>query len=109
MKETQFEILPIILLDEYLLQIKSSVSIQFDGLKDSNLSADTFSFYTSVSAVFSSKIEGENIELDSYIKYKKFGVSFLPDYTRKTDDLYNAYQFAKQNRCNKDNLQSAHK
>ncbi len=41
------------------------------------------------------KIEGEEIELDSYIKHKNFGIKFLADYTKKIDDLYNAYQFAK--------------
>ncbi len=45
--------------------------------------------------MYSSKIEGETIELDSYIKHKRFGIPFKPDYTRKIDDLYTAYQYAK--------------
>jgi len=53
-----------------------------------------FSFYTSVASVFSSKIEGADIQLDSY-KHKRFGIEFLPDYTRKIYDLYGAYDFAK--------------
>lgn len=61
-----------------------------------------------MSAVFSSKIEGEPTELDSYIKHKRFGVEFLPDYTRKIDDLYSAYQFAKGNVCNRGNIEKAH-
>ena len=44
----------------------------FENLTDSELSIDSFSFYTSVSAVFSSKIEGEDIDLDSFVKHKKF-------------------------------------
>lgn len=81
----------------------------FNTLHDADLSTDNFSFYTSVSSVFSSKIEGENIELDSYIKYKKFGVGFLPDYTKKIDDLYAAYTFAKNNELNEANIAFAHK
>ena len=57
---------------------------------------------------FSIKIEGENIELDSYIKHKKFGIEFLPDYTKKIDDLYNAYTFAKYKELNKENISEAH-
>jgi Fic family protein len=63
----------------------------------------------SVSSVYSSKIEGEKIELDSYIKHKKFGIQFLPDYTKKIDDLYNAYAFAKSSELNPKKISEAHK
>ena len=54
------------------------------------------------------KIEGEEMELDSYIKHKKFGVSFIPDYTKKIDDLYDSYSFAKTHRLNKENIFKVH-
>lgn len=90
--------------------IKSAnISMQnFENLKDAEISTENFSFYTSVSSVFSSKIEGEEIDLDSYIKHKNFGIEFQPYYTQKIDDLYNAYQFAKDNSLNKSNLLEAH-
>jgi len=94
MVEVDFEILPISLLGDYLKVVDKTIHQNFDNLVDSDLSAGTFSFYTSVSAVFSSKIEGEDIELDSFIKHKKWDVKFLPDHTQKIDDLYEAYQFA---------------
>ena len=81
----------------------------FDKLQDAEISTGSFSFYTSVSSVFSSKIEGEEIELDSYIRHKKFGIEFLPDYTKKTDDLYEAYTFAQTNVLNKKNIEEAHR
>ncbi len=105
----QFEILSDSLLEEYCQKVSIDLLNNFELLQDSELSIDTFSFYTSVSAVFSSKIEGEEIELDSYVKYKRFGIEYLPDYTLKIDDLYNAYQFAKDNKCNKKNIEMAHK
>ncbi len=80
----------------------------FERLHDSELSIETLSFYTSVSAVFSSKIEGEDIELDSYIKHKRLGAHFLPDYTRKIDDLYDAYLFAAQTKLTATALEEAH-
>ncbi len=95
------------LLEEYLTQV-SSFNTKFEALKDADISTNTFSFYTSVASVFSSKIEGEEIELDSYIKHKALGIEFLPDYTKKIDDLYNAYTFAKSNSLTAKNLSTAH-
>lgn len=109
MEETHFEILPIALLEEYSENITDTFLKKYEQLEESELTIDTFSFYTSVSAVFSSKIEGENIELDSYVKHKRFGIEFLPDYTRKIDDLYSAYQFAKSATCNAQNIMAVHK
>lgn len=102
------KILPTTLIEEYEKQLPFNLQLNFDGLKDAEISTSTFSFYTSVSSVFSSKIEGEEIELDSYIKHKKFGIEFLPDYTKKIDDLYNAYTFAKTNLLNQANIETAH-
>lgn len=102
------QIIPQSLFDEYNRQVAKDLHTKLTNLTDAEISTDTFSFYTSVSSVFSSKIEGEEIELDSYIKHKKFGVEFLPDYTRKIDDLYNAYTFAKSNLLNGANVKQAH-
>src|ERR1700748_2561942 len=102
------QIIPTQLLSEYLQQVPAGLQQAFEALHDAEISTGTFSFYTSVASVFSSKIEGEEIELDSYIKHKKSGVEFLPDYTRKIDDLYNAYTFAKSNVLNKENIAAAH-
>jgi Fic family protein len=96
------------LLQQYL-ELVNDLPTKFEALKDAEISTDTFSFYTSVSAVFSSKIEGEEIELDSYIKHKGMGLAFKPDYTKKIDDLYNAYLFAQNNPLTKVNIAKAHK
>lgn len=80
----------------------------FSKLKDAEISTKSFSFYTSVASVFSSKIEGEEIELDSYIKHKRFGIEFSPDYTQKIDDLYEAYRFAQTHELSNENLAIAH-
>ena len=70
------EIIPTDLLELYKRSFKPSLKKDFDALSDSELSMDSFSLNTSVSAVFSSKIEGEQIELDSYIKHKRFGIAY---------------------------------
>ena len=94
MEKFQPEILPINLLPKYLKLVRSGLEFTFSSLTDSSISTLNFSFYTSVAAVFSSKIEGEQIELDSFVKHKLTDAQFQPDYTQKTDDLYDAYHFA---------------
>ena len=108
--KTKLQIIPVGLLEDYKLSIVNcQLSIKFDALKDAEISTDSFSFYTSVSSVFSSKIEGEEIDLESFVKHKRFGIEFLPDYTRKIDDLYNAYTFAKTNVMCKSNIEETYK
>jgi len=109
MTEAHLQFLSISLLPAYCEAVDEALLRGYEDLKDSELSVDAFNFYTSVSAVFSSRIEGEDIELDSYTKHKRFGISFQPDYTRKIDDLYDAYQFAKSNPCNREHIEQAHR
>lgn len=70
---------------------------------------DYFKFYNSVSSVYSSKIEGEKMDADSYLKYKLMNVSFLPDLTKKIDDLYNAYTELPEHDLNFENFLKIHK
>jgi len=71
--EIKLNFIPTELFMQYCLNINNNVEQHFQSLHDSELSMESFSFYTSVAAVFSSKIEGENIELDSCLKHKRFG------------------------------------
>ena len=99
--------------DQYFKTWQSMLDIdiqqEFSAIEKQELESHSFTFYTSVSVMSSSKIEGEQMELDSYVKHKRFGIKFLPEYTRKIDDLYNAYQFAKTNPCCKENIEKVHK
>ncbi|HEX8460122.1 MAG TPA: Fic family protein [Segetibacter sp.] len=109
MEKLPLKIISTELLKTYLQQVPENLTEAFNALQDAEISTEGFSFYSSVSSVFSGKIEGEEIEVDSYIKHKKFGIKFLADYTKKTDDLYNAYKFAETNNLNEKNISAAHK
>lgn len=109
MLKNSFKILSVNLYESYSERLTVAQLEKFKTLRESELTIDTFSFYTSVSAVYSSKIEGEDIDLDSYVKHKRFGIEFLPDYTRKIDDLYDAYQYCRSVKCNEKNISEAHK
>lgn len=78
----------------------------FEGMR--HISSKTFNYPFESAAVFSSKIEGEQIEMDSFLKHKRLGVKYQPDYTRKIDDLYDAYVFAQQHAMTKENIAAAH-
>lgn len=105
----QFKIIKTELLPAYLESVPSGLQTAFAALHEAEVSTDAFSFYTSVASVFSSKIEGEEIELDSYIKHKRDKIPFLPDYTKKIDDLYDAYVFAQHHSLNEQAIAEAHK
>jgi Fic family protein len=69
---------------------------------------DSFSFYTSIASVYSSKIEGEDIDLNSYSKHRFHKSPYKPIYTKKIDDLFDAYTFAEKSELNLKNVLKAH-
>ncbi|MFK7971213.1 MAG: Fic family protein [Bacteroidia bacterium] len=97
-----------------LLKDSFSSAVDFDPLeairlkKEEMLPVDYFDFYHSVSSVYSSKIEGENIDFDSFFKHKFLNVEYNPDYTKKSDDLFKAYQFVQKNPFTKENVFKVH-
>ncbi|MFA6403920.1 MAG: Fic family protein [Salinivirgaceae bacterium] len=99
--------------NEYFKTWKSMLDIdinaEFDAIQKKELEQHSFTFYTSVSVMSSSKIEGEPLELDSYVKHKMLNIEYLPELTQKPNDLYNAYLLAKDNALNHQNLYEAHK
>lgn len=99
--------------NDLLIEFKNR--IDFDPLEkltaksEEKIHFDYFSFYTSVSSVYSSKIEGENIEADSYLKHKFLNVKYEPDYTKKADDLFEAYKYSQHKKLKKKHVLKAHK
>lgn len=107
MKE-KLKIIPVDLLKPYLLKVNKGLKFSFDKLKDAEISTESFSFYTSVSAIASSRIEGEQMEIDSYIKHKMLNIEYKPDLVQKPNDLYKAYLFAQENKLTKINFLKAY-
>ena len=103
-----FEILTSELLVEFTLMVNESPIAKLNRIKKLELPVDYFQFYKSVSSVYSSKIEGEDIDFDSFFKHKFMNVQFKADYTRKADDLYSAYEFIDSNKLNLENVKKAH-
>ena len=94
--------------DDYLKQINQNLMDVLPIGETPVFAPDSFSFYTSVASVYSSKIEGEAIDADNYLKHRYMGVKFKTDYTKKIDDLFNAYAFARDKPLTVNNLLTAH-
>ncbi len=103
-----FKILTPELLDQYRKALTESPLEKLNKIKKFEMSIDYFEFYKSVSSVYSSRIEGENIEFDSFFKHKFMGVPYKPNYTRKADDLYTAYDFIDNNEISLKNIRKVH-
>jgi Fic family protein len=103
-----FEILNALLLVEYKRIVNQSPIDILTKLEKIDTPVDYFQFYNSISSVYSSKIEGENIDFDSFYKHKFLNIKYQPDYTKKADDLYLAYEFIFKHKLNLENLQRAH-
>lgn len=103
-----FKILNIGLLEKYNEAVGQSPQLLLDERQEIDTPVDYFKFYNSVSSVYSSKIEGEDIDFDSFFKYKFLNVPYQPDYTKKADDLFAAYEFIYTNKLSFENLCKAH-
>lgn len=104
----KLKIIPTDYLKQYLSKVNKGLASAFAKLKDAEISTKSFSFYTSVSAIASSRIEGEQMEVDSYIKHKMLDIEYQPDLVQKPNDLYKAYLFAQKNEISKANFLKAH-
>ncbi len=103
-----FKILTSELLMEFTMCVNESPLNSLNSKEKTALPVDYFQFYKSVSSVYSSKIEGEDIDFDSYFKHKFMKVKFNADYTKKADDLYAAYDFIDSNKLTLKNVRKAH-
>jgi Fic family protein len=96
------------LLGQFINEFSNRLDDVIDSLDKIETPVDYFQFYNSISSVYSSKIEGEEIDFDSYFKHKFLNVNYQLDYTRKSDDLFKAYEFIFKNSLSLINLKLAH-
>lgn len=104
----KFKILTDKLLSAYSKAVKESPVSKMNKIKKVEMPVDYFQFYKSISSVYSSKIEGEDIDLDSYFKHKFLNVKFKADYTKRADDLFSAYDFIENHNLTLENVKKAH-
>jgi Fic family protein len=94
--------------DNYKEQLHIDLGKALAALKEIELTPQSFTFYTSVAVISSSRIEGEQMEIDSYLKHKMQNIEYLPELVEKPNDLFQAYLFAKENKLTKKNFLQSH-
>ncbi len=94
--------------DQYKQQLQVDLGNVLKEVKELELTPNSFTFYTSVAVISSSRIEGEKMELDSYVKHKMQNIEYLPELVEKPNDLFQAYLFAKNNLLTKNNFLQSH-
>ncbi len=96
-------------LDNYIHSIGQEIPSRIsnhDFLKDKG----DFEYLTKSSAVFSSNIEGNSIDLNSYMNYEMNKDKFkVGKEIEEIENLIKAYEFAQNNLLNESNLLSCHK
>jgi Fic family protein len=98
---------------EYLNYYKSkqpiSILKHFNKIKETVLNAESFGYNIAKSSVYSSMIEGNPIDFDSYLRYTNSGFNTKSKSFKEIQDLIYAYDFASKNSLTKKNILLAHK
>jgi Fic family protein len=94
--------------DQYRRHLTGDLAGAMANLNGIELTEKSFTFYTSVAVISSSRIEGEQMEVDSYVKYKTQDIEYLPELVEKPNDLFKAYRFARQNTLTAKNFLQSH-
>lgn len=96
-------------LDRYKEEIGNEISSLIKNFDFSDNSGE-FEYLTKSSAVYSSNIEGNSIDLNSYMNYEMNKDKFkVGKEIEEIEDLIEAYSFAQNNRLNEKNLLNCHK
>jgi len=94
---------------EYLKKIGFDIETIFNKIDFSDDAID-IEYRIQSSAVFSSNIEGNTIDLNSFMNAKMTAETFKPQkQIQEIEDLISAYNFAKENDLNERNFLEAHK
>jgi Fic family protein len=102
-------ILNVDLLEEYKSSLKINIADVFKNILDTPKEHFDFNFYLASAATYSSNIEGNSVDFDSYIKYKEHKFNLRKKEVVEIDNLIKAYEFAQQNTLSDKNLNLAHK
>ncbi|NBL65212.1 cell filamentation protein Fic [Flavobacterium sp. NST-5] len=96
----------------YFEAFKKSISkdfaVQFEAIKSQPNDTEAIKKFNIEAVVASSKIEGEKVQLEEYHAYKIYKKELSLEIAKRPDDLFEAYQFAQQEKLSFDNFFKAH-
>ena len=95
-------------LTKYLKIIGNEIPVLIENFNFSE-SNGNLEYLTKASAVYSSNIEGNSIDLNSFMNYELSKEKFKPGKEiEEIENLFKAYEFAQQNKLNETNLLTCH-
>ncbi len=95
-------------LDYYKKKQPITLIKHFNKLKEKPFNRKNFGYSASMSSVFSSMIEGNKIDFDTYLKYYDSGMNTKSKSFKEIEDLIRAYEFANKSNLNKINFLKSH-
>lgn len=102
----RLKIIPTKHFKQYQTEQKLTLTKHFNKIKKANID---FGFVRTAAVVYSSMIEGNPIDLDTYYRFHTSGMNTKTKSFREIQDLEKAYSFAQKSRINEINLLTAHK
>ena len=103
---TRLKLLRPLFFDDYLKNQKITLVKHFNKIKKNQAA---FEYAIESSAVYSSMIEGNLIDFDTYLKYAYSGMNNKSKSFKEIEDLKQAYVFAKSNPITFENFLKSHK
>ena len=96
-------------LESYATQCKIDWLAMFHKLKaKAQFSAEDFEYYLIASSLYSSKIEGNTLDVNSFFRNRENKNSPKRKEVREIEELVSAYEFASENKLNRSNFLKAH-
>lgn len=94
--------------DEYKRRQSLTISKHFSKVKKTDFTKEMLGESFRESAIASSNIEGNPLDYNTYLRYKKFNGKRTPRSVQEIDDLIQAYEFARKNELTKNNVLETH-
>lgn len=109
MKQSALQLLRYDYFEQYKKTLKVNLKAGLAELEEEHESIGGFDFYLAQASTYSSNIEGNSVDFDTYFKNKTFNLSLKPKEIQEIDDLIEAYVFAQKNDISLKTILQAHK
>jgi Fic family protein len=95
-------------LEYYKKKQPITIHKHFNKIKEEPMNSQTFGYHLSVASVFSSMIEGNPIDIDSFLRYDTSGMNTKSKSFKEIQDLIAGYSFAASHSLDRKNVLKAH-
>jgi Fic family protein len=104
----KLQVIPTEYFEYYKKKQPVTLSKHFNKLKETELTGKTFRYSASIASVYSSMIEGNTIDVDSYLKYSSSGMNTKSKSFHEIEDLITAYEFSYKEKLTLDSFLKMH-